>query len=131
MEKTNDSIRDRILARLPQPANVAAYRDEMVSTLARNEKRLRREKWGMIALWLYAVGFFMACSFMGPKRLDTPAGHYIELFAFLLLIYGAVEIVKHFVNRSRVEILKEVKQLQLQVLELRASMEQSGNAPGL
>jgi hypothetical protein len=33
---------------------------------------------------------------------------------------------KHFVNRSRVEILKEVKQVQLQVLELQASIEKSG-----
>jgi hypothetical protein len=30
------------------------------------------------------------------------------------------------VNRSRVEILKEVKQVQVQVLELQASIEKSG-----
>jgi hypothetical protein len=30
------------------------------------------------------------------------------------------------VNRSRVELLKEVKQVQLQVLELQASLQKSG-----
>jgi hypothetical protein len=128
MEKTNDNLRERMLSHLPQPANLAAYREETASTLAKNEKRLRFEKWGVAAIWLYAVAFFVACSFLGPRRLDTSAGHQLIFFSFLLLIYGAVEILKHFINRSRVEMLKEVKQLQLQVLELQASLLKNGRA---
>jgi len=129
--ENKDSIRDRILSRLPQPANAAAYRDEMASTLAKNEKRLRREQFWTIFEWGFAVSFFVTCLMHGPKWLASPAGHFLEAFTFLFLIFGAVEIVKHFVNRSRVEILKELKQLQLQMLELRAAMEKSGNAPRL
>jgi hypothetical protein len=129
--ENKDSIRDRILSRLPQPGNVAAYREEMVSTLAKNEKKLRRETIWTAAEWGFAVGFFATCLWSGPRWVAGPAGHFLMAFTFLFLIFGAVEIVKHFVNRSRVEILKEVKQLQLQVLELRSSLEKSGNAPGL
>jgi hypothetical protein len=39
----------------------------------------------------------------------------------VLLISGGVEIVKHFINRSRVEVLKELKSLELQVLTRRAA----------
>jgi hypothetical protein len=49
----------------------------------------------------------------------------------MLLITGAVQLLRFAVNKGRVEILKEIKQLQLQVLELRAAMEKSGNTPGL
>jgi len=129
--ENKDSIRDRILSRLPQPANAAAYRYEMASTLERNEKRLRREQFWTFFEWGFAVGFFVTCLMHGPKWLASPAGHFLEAITFLFLIVGAMEIMKHFVNRSRVDILKELKQLQLQVLELRAAMEKNSNAQGL
>ena len=50
----------------------------------------------------------------------------ILAFAFVILISGGVEVVKHFINRSRVEILKELKSLELQVLALN---ERLGNTP--
>jgi len=48
--------------------------------------------------------------------------------AGMLLLFGAVEIVKHLINRSRVEVLKEVKQVGMQILELRESL-RGGSAP--
>jgi|ERR1035441_2240734 hypothetical protein len=128
MEKTNDSIRERLLSQLPQPGNLAGYRQEMESTLAKNQKRLRREKWYMTTMWLLAVGFFTACVMKGQKWLDTANGHFMEFVCLLMLISGAVEILKHFVNRSRVELLKEIKQVQLQVLELQAAMQKRGES---
>ena len=43
-------------------------------------------------------------------------------------IYPSVELLKHFINRSRVEILKEMKQVQLQMLELQASLTSRASA---
>jgi len=34
--------------------------------------------------------------------------------------------LKYFINRARVELLKETKQVQLQILELRAIMQGEG-----
>jgi hypothetical protein len=129
--ENRDNIRDRILSRMPQPANVAAYRDEMASTLAKNEQRLRLGKWVAAAYWLLAVGLFADCVSHNQYWLDTPRGHISAFTTIMLLITGAVQLLRFAVNKGRVEILKEIKQLQLQVLELRAAMEKSGNTPGL
>jgi len=124
--ENKDSIRDRLLEHLPQPANLAAYREEVTSTLEKNQKRLRLEGGYTAAMWLLAVGFFTACVMKGVKWLDTPRGHFMEFVVLLLLVTGAVEILKHAVNSSRVEMLKEVKQVQLQMLEMQASLQKSG-----
>jgi hypothetical protein len=126
MEQKNERLRDRLLSRLPQPANFSAYRDEVSSMLEKNEKRLSWEKRGASTLWIFVVGFFALLTSRGAHWLDTPKGHYCEFTVCLLLITGAVELLKHFINRTRVELLKEVKQVQLQVLELQASLRKGG-----
>jgi len=127
METGNDSIRDRLLSRLPQPANLTAYREEVEAMLGKKEKALRREKWVVTALWLFMVALSTAFLLLGGLRSGTPLGLYFEILACFCLIYPSVELLKHFINRSRVELLKEVKQLQLQVLELQASLRKSSD----
>jgi hypothetical protein len=127
MEQRNDSIRDRLLSHLPQPANLAAYREEVVSMLEKNEKAYRREKWVTGALLLFAVGFVTVPLSLNWFRLDTPNGISYAFLAFILFLYAIAEVLKHFINRSRVEMLREVKQVQLQVLELQASLRKSGD----
>jgi hypothetical protein len=64
----------------------------------------------------------------GQKWLDTSTGHFMEFVCLLLLVSGAVEILKHAANCSRVELLREIKQVQLQVLELQTAIENRGKA---
>ncbi|MDR3674537.1 MAG: hypothetical protein P4N24_03540 [Acidobacteriota bacterium] len=127
MEQRNDSIRDRLLSRLPQPANLAAYREEVASMLEKNEKAYRRKQWVTGAFLLFAVGFVTVPLSLNWLRLDTPKGISYAFLAFLLYLYAMAEVLKLFINRNRVEILREVKQVQLQVLELQASLQKSGD----
>ena len=127
MEQRNDSIRDRLLLRLPQPENLAAYREEVASMLEKNEKAFREKKWVVCTILFFAVGFITVPLSLNWFRLDTPQGISFVGTAFVLLLYAFTEVLKHFINRSRVEILREVKQVQLQVLELQASLRKSGN----
>jgi len=120
MERRDDSIRDRLLSRLPQPANLAAYREEVALMLAKNERAFRRERWGVGALWIFMVVLSTVILWSGGQRLDTPKGSFFGTAACVCLLFGAVELLKHFINRSRVDLLKEVKQVQVQVLELHA-----------
>ena len=114
----NENMRDRLLARLPQPENIAGYRNEVTALLERNEKKLRREKWVSGAVWVYVTLFAAAVIWLSS---DNPAkAAELGTFTLFFVIYGAVELLKHFINRSRVDLLKEIKQLQLQVLELQA-----------
>jgi hypothetical protein len=68
MEKQNDSMRDRLLARLPQPENLAAYREETASLLAKHEKALFWEKMPSIVAYVI-VAFMVAVWFPGKRPL--------------------------------------------------------------
>jgi len=124
--ENKDSIRDRLLEHLPQPANLAAYREEVASTLEKNEKGLRHQRWVTGALLVYAVAFVIVPLSLNWLRLDSAKGAIYAFTAFVVYLYAMVEVLKMFINRNRVEILKEVKQVQLQVVELQASLRKDG-----
>ena len=69
MEPRDDSIRDGLLSHLPQPANLAAYREEVASMLAKNEKAFRREKWGAGALWIYLLALSIFFLWLGHWKI--------------------------------------------------------------
>ena len=49
---------------------------------------------------------------------QLPRGPFL---ACIFFTWGGVEVLKHHINSSRVDLLKEVKELQLQVFELQES----------
>jgi hypothetical protein len=124
MEKQNDSVRERILAHLPQPENFAAYQQETASLLAKHEKALFWEKMPSRVLYLIASGIVVAYIFWGQKHGMTVT-HVLWLWALLFFV-GAVQDLRYRIYRSKVDILKEVKQVQLQVLELQGSLKSDG-----
>src|SRR5260370_17042321 len=67
MEKQNDSMRERLLARLPQPENLAAYREETASLLAKHEKALFWEKMPSTVCYVIAFAAFIVNWFWGQK----------------------------------------------------------------
>ena len=123
MEKESSSMRDRLLASLPQPEDLAAYREKVASGLEKSEKALRRQKWISVALWIYAVAFMTIPLTMGWLRLDTRGGSAFGCAAFFLLVVAAVQLVNGVTSMNGTLILKEVKQVQLQVLELQAFLQ--------
>jgi hypothetical protein len=71
--------------------------------------------------------FFLAYSKWYVKLLPGD-GHINLLFGSLYcMIVGEATFLSYSIYRNRVELLKEVKQLQLQVLELQASLRQTKN----
>ena len=119
MNFKDDNLQDRLLARLPQPGNADAYRKEVADLLAKNERGFRIEKYGAGAIWIFCVGLATAILLLGMDRTHDPVrAAWLGTVACVWLLFGAVELMKHFINRTRVELLKEVKQTQLQILEL-------------
>jgi hypothetical protein len=124
MEKGNESMRERLLARLPQAENREAYREETAALMARYDRALFWEK--VTARTLMLIGlvlFIMANStwWWWPK-LGTNEKIVFEVMAAVFYFLGAIYQVGYEVSRSKVDLLKEVKQVQLQVLELQASI---------
>jgi hypothetical protein len=117
-----------LLARLPQPENLEGYREETVALLAKHERALFWEKWtAELVLCIGVVMFFLAYSKWYLKLLSGD-GHINLLFGSLycMIVWAAGE-VGYQIYRSKVDMLKEVKQVQLQVLELQASLKKSGD----
>jgi len=120
-------MRDRLLARLPQPENLAAFRNETAALLAKHEKALFWEKAPSRVAYLVAVGlFFMAMSSWGSK-LGTREIQVLYVGACLFFFMSMISDLRYNIYRSRVELLKEVKQVQLQVLEVQAALKKTGD----
>ena len=130
MEKTNDNIRERLLAQLPQPENLAAYREETASLLAKHEKALFWEKMPAIVCSVGVIAIVIANSVWAHK-IGAALNRTVWFGIGILIFAGAVTGLRYRIYRSKVDLLKEIKQVQLQILELQASMEKSGNARGL
>lgn len=122
----NESIRERLLSRLPQPANIAAYQDEVTSLLAENERRLRRNKWTVARVWIFVVLVSVPFLWMAGAHFNTAEGNWFLGLVVFWVLFGAIEIAKYEHNQGRVQLLKEVKQVQLQILELRALLSKGG-----
>jgi len=127
MEQRDDKLRERLLARLPQPENVAAYREETVLLMARHEKALFWEKLAYKTFALVGVALFLFASFsLIPLREQNLLGVNEKIFlcvmAGMFFFMGLLYALGYQVSQSKVDLLKEVKEVQLQILELQASL---------
>jgi len=127
MEKQNDTMRERLLARLPQPENIAAYREETASLLTKHEKALFWEKFLAVAVAWLGLALWMTVNSTWGSKVDTNAKIVFESFAGILLFMGGIAGVGHRISQSKVDLLKEIKQVQLQILELQASLQKQNS----
>lgn len=128
MSNSNNPLRDKLLAQ-GEPARkterYVRHEQETQVMLEKLERRLRIEKWGVTALWIYAV-LLMTAMLMGVGFWGHAPEVSMLAGAFVILIYGGIELVKHFINRSRVEVLKELKGLELHLLALEERLRDAG-----
>lgn len=116
-------LRDSLLAQqTPDPARFAQYRKEIQMTLEQNERGLRRERRYTVVLWLFLVAMCTAFMIIGGLHSTTLSGLWFGVMACFWFLVGAVELLKHFINRARVDLLREVKGLELRVLELQQQL---------
>ena len=128
MERS-ESIGELLLSRLPRPANLAAYREEVKSLFEKNEKTLRQHKWTVRRVWIFVIAVSIPCLWVAGAHFNTPQGNWFLSTVYFWVLFGALEIAKYEHNQARVELLKELKQIQLQVLEVQASLTKSGASP--
>jgi hypothetical protein len=126
MEQGNSSLRERLLARLPQPENREVYREETAALMARHERALFWERvTGTSVAWLGIGVYMFANSFTMRPKLDTHAIGLLDGLAVVLFFTGALMLLGYSISRNKVDLLKEIKQVQLQMLELQASLKKA------
>lgn len=124
MSTGNENLRDRLLAQhVAEPDKLARYRKEMEVMLERNEKVLQREKWYASTIWLVVVTTSVPFLVYGGYHADEPRSAFWAAAACVWFLFGGIELIKHFINRTRVEQLKELKRIELEVLELREALQ--------
>ena len=123
MTEAPQQIREQLLAQNePTRERRVHYEQETQAMLNQLEIGLRREKWGVGIFWIYATLFMTAALLVTSYRNQNRPEVAILAFAFMLLIVGASQLIIHLVNRSRVEVLKELKGLEMQVSDLKAQL---------
>ena len=118
MEPDNDSLRERLLGRAPKPADLTDYRRLVSSTIEKNRKRIQRERLLATLFWIFCAASATAWLWFSADAARLPRGPFLACIFFM---WGGVEILKHHINAGRIDLLKEIKMLQLQIFELKES----------
>jgi hypothetical protein len=120
MEPKDKSIREGLLSNLPQPVNLADYRRQVGAMLQKSEKKIRLERMAVTSFWIFCAISATIYLWFDGRPSSLPKGPFLACF---MLLWGMTELLKHYINSCRVDLLKEIKQVQVQVLELQSILD--------
>jgi p-aminobenzoyl-glutamate transporter AbgT len=121
MAKQSNDLRERLLAALPQPESLANYREETAALLAKHARALRWDKVLANTVVFLAIALLLLSS-NDYWRLGASTLHGLQIGSAALYFVGLIFQIRYKIYDSQVATLKEIKQVQLQVLELQASL---------
>jgi undecaprenyl pyrophosphate phosphatase UppP len=115
-----DRLRDSLLGQWePDPSSYLNYRKEIEAMLANQEKSLRREKWFTNVLWIYVVLITtVLLTGSGLLMFHKVEGTFMAVTAVFWFLFGAVFLLMHHINKSRFEVIKEIKGVELRLAAL-------------
>ena len=125
MEKQNENLRERLLARMPQPEDLAAYREQTATLLAKHAKALRWAKFEGVLFGYVAIAFVFLW-LQNRWHLDAAALLRIQIISAAMFLCAGFANVRYKIYDSQIATLKELKQIQLQILELQDSLRKTG-----
>lgn len=121
MAQQSNDLRDRLLATLPQPENLAAYRQETAALMSKHARALHWDKIAANTLYFIAIVLVFLWNH-GPWHLGTTALAYLQVITGVFFFMGLIYTVRYEIYARQVDTLKEIKQVQLQILELQAEL---------
>ncbi len=124
MAQQTSNLREGLLAAMPQPENLAAYREQTAALLAKHAKALRWAKFeGM--LFGYCAMAFGWLWLQNLWHLDAAVLLRVQIISAAMFLCAGLASVRYKIYDSQIATLKEIKQVQLQILELQASLGKS------
>jgi hypothetical protein len=118
MSRQSLSFREKLLAEGgPAAGCLDGYRKEVNAMIEKQQEVLERQRWVTSFMWIFLVIlctiFLVVGGYMGgEERL------WFGILACFWLLFGAVFLLRYFLDRNRLELLKEIKALEVRVLEL-------------
>jgi hypothetical protein len=121
-----DRLRDRLLDQWePSRTPYLAYRKEIETMLENQEKALRREKSMTDVLWVSIVGLTTIMLMSS----GLPIVHKVEV-TFMAVTVVLCFLFGHQINKSRFEVIKEIKGVELRLAALEERFEGRGDGDG-
>jgi hypothetical protein len=121
MAQQSNDLRERLLAAMPQPENIAAYREETTALLEKHAKALRWARTEGVIFGYLAMAFVFLW-LQGHWHLNAGVLLRIQIMSAIMFLCAVAANVRYEIYKSQVATLKEVKQVQLQILELQTSL---------
>ena len=115
-------MQNRLLSQLPGPNDLDAYRKKVAAILEKDRKQIRIDRIIATSFWIFCAVSAAAYLWFGDTWSQLPRAPFLACIFFL---WGGVEVLKHHIHSAEVELRKEVKQLQVQVLELQSAKDRA------
>lgn len=122
-------LRDRLLGQhVPEPEKLATYRLETQAMLEHEERRLRFVSRFNTFSWVLIVAVSVMFALGASWAADQPPRAYfgVGVTLLLLVIGGAVQLLSGFIGRARLEVVKDIKGLELRIMELESLLRERG-----
>jgi len=126
-----DALRDRLLGQWePSRPTYLTYRKEVETMLAIQEKALLREKRFAGLMWIYIV-LLTTCLMTGSGlfMFHKIEGTWIAVSAVFWFLLGSVFLFVHQINKSRFEVIKEIKGVELRLAAIVERLRGKGDNP--
>jgi hypothetical protein len=120
MTKEKDTLRERLLSHLPQPANASAYREGIDQLLKKEEASLRTYTWTHYVLSVCTLALGFMAIYLSKHHSPQVQSFLVGAGIFFLIVLIEKPILD--TRRLHIELLKEIKQVQVQLLELQLQM---------
>src|SRR3954468_19204274 len=108
MQKPNDPLREQLLGRIPSPADIGAYREIVTRQIERDQNSIKRKAIAAKIFWVFCAVSATAWLWFSAETAHLPRAPFL---ACIFFTWGGVEVVKHHIDRCRIDMLKEIKQL--------------------
>lgn len=128
-----DRLRDSLLGQWePVRSSYLNYRKEVETMLANQEKALEREKRITSVMWIYIV-LLTTCLMTGSGVLmiHKIEGTWMAVSAVMWFLFGMLFFFIHLINRSRFEVIKEIKGVELRLAALEERLAGRAENPGV
>jgi hypothetical protein len=123
-----NTLRERLLAQQSLPSErLEGYRREVDTMLKEKEKAVARERKIARWMWFYIVALSTAFMVFGGLKNTTTLGVWFTVAACFWLLLGSVFLLKQLMNQHALETLKELRGLEVRLLERMRSLEERGD----